>query len=116
MHCIVRHYVLYSVWILNILANVVGQQNIPCIRNICILCTLFCVLVCYFRLTTEKKPYSRHFLKHFDLFTALWRLPFEHVAVVGFWRRGELRQRRTAAAVCRKKLQISNDSLDYYQS
>lgn len=68
------------------------------------------------KIKINKKLYSRHFLKHFDFFTALWRLPFEHVAVVGFWRRGELRQRRTAAAVCRKKLQISNYFLDYYQS
>lgn len=59
----------------------------------------------------KKTLYSRHFLKHFDLLTALWRLPFEHVAVVGFWRWGELRQRRTAAAVCRKKWQISSDMI-----
>ncbi len=68
---------------------------------------LIVTVLCYFKLTTEIKLHSRHFLKHFDLFTALRRFPLEHVAVVGFWWRGEFRQRRTAAAVCRTELQTS---------
>lgn len=99
--------------------GVAGHQSIQNIRSICMLRTLYIlhanssrIAVCYFRLTREIKLYSRHFLKHFDLLTALWRLPFEHVAVVGFWGRGEFRQRRTAAAVCRTELHISSYSLD----
>lgn len=51
------------------------------------------------RPTEAQQISSPHFLKGFDLLTALRRLPFEHVAVVGFGRRGELRQRRAASAV-----------------
>lgn len=49
------------------------------------------------RLLVEKQvKYLHHLLKHFDPLTALWRFPFEHVAVVRFGRSGKLGERRTA--------------------
>lgn len=40
-----------------------------------------------------------HLFKHFDPLTPLRRLPFKHVAVVGFGRGGKLGKGRAAAAV-----------------
>lgn len=50
----------------------------------------------------NKKKSLHHLLKHFDPLTALWRFPFEHVAVVGFGRSGKLGERRIAHTVWKK--------------
>lgn len=44
-----------------------------------------------------------HLLKGFNLLAALWRLPLEHVAVVGFGRGGKLGQWGAASTVCQQR-------------
>lgn len=54
-------------------------------------------------LSEKQGKYLHHLLKHFDPLTALWRFPFEHVAVVRFGGSGKLGERRTAHIIWRHK-------------
>lgn len=47
----------------------------------------------------SEQNYLHQLFKHFDPLAALWRFPFEHVAVVRFGRSGKLWERRTAHTV-----------------